>query len=67
MSIFVVNMWFYESPKYYHTVKKYKECREALKKIAEYNGNTEFSTDFVFIEEADPSSPIQIVVAVAAN
>lgn len=27
VTIFVVNFWFYESPKYYHTVKKYKECR----------------------------------------
>ena len=52
LSILYVALNFFESPKYYHTVKKYKESRESMKKLALYNGVADFSTDFIFAEEA---------------
>lgn len=53
-----VSLYFHESPKHYHTVKKYAECRQAMKKIAEYNGIHDFDVNFVFADEC-PAAPLQ--------
>lgn len=52
VTIVLCTIYLYESPKYYHTARKYNECRESLKKMAEYNNVTDYDSDFIFIEES---------------
>lgn len=42
---------FPESPTYLHNRQKYDEARESMAYIARFNGNKDFSTNFLFDDE----------------
>lgn len=53
ITLIYVFMQYPESPKFYYTIKNWKECRKSLQIIAHYNGVEERLPNFVFKEEAE--------------
>jgi len=43
--------FFVESPKFFYNQGRYDEARESLEKIANFNGVTQYSKDFIFDNE----------------